>query len=83
VTSGYWTVARSGRVATFGQALNAGSIPGGEHVRDIVAMAATATGEGYWLLSQSGVVYPMGDASLLPGVEVAPSAPRVAIAGAS
>ena len=81
--SGYWTVARSGRVATFGNALNAGSVPGGEHVHDIVAMAADPTGNGYWLLSQSGVVYPMGDASLLPGVEVAPDATLVAIAGAS
>jgi hypothetical protein len=81
--SGYWTVARTGRVGTFGQALNAGSIPGGEHVNDIVAIAATPSGGGYWLLGKSGQVYPMGDAALLPGVEVAPSAPMTAIAAAS
>lgn len=81
--SGYWTVARTGRVAAFGQAVNAGSIPGGEHVHDIVAMAADATGDGYWLVGASGVVYPMGDASIQPGVEVAPDATLTAITGAA
>ena len=31
----------------------------------IVAMASTADGRGYWLVSSSGRVYPFGDAARL------------------
>ncbi|HXQ62399.1 MAG TPA: fibronectin type III domain-containing protein, partial [Acidimicrobiales bacterium] len=49
--AGYEVVGADGGVFTFGNASFDGSLPGtGTHVHDVVGMAATADGGGYWLV---------------------------------
>ena len=47
----------------FGDAANHGSLAGVKGSRDIVGIAATIDGGGYWLVSSSGSVSDFGDAA--------------------
>lgn len=74
-SSGYWLVGRDGGVFAFGSAMYYGSLPGtpptpgcfpgAAHcgpVLPVVAMASTADGGGYWLVTAIGQVFPYGNA---------------------
>jgi hypothetical protein len=66
---GYRLVARDGGVFGFGKATFLGSLPKGHvHSLDVVGMATTPTGKGYWLARSDGRVYPFGDAQRFGGV---------------
>jgi hypothetical protein len=55
---GYWFVARDGGVFSYGDAEFHGSVPAlGEHVTNIVGMAADPATDGYWLVGADGGVY--------------------------
>ena len=57
-------VASDGGVFAFGDAKFAGSCPGiGGCSGAAVAVMPDASGNGYWLVTQSGLVYPFGDAA--------------------
>jgi len=56
-------VGKNGAVYHFGDAANHGSLAGGKGSRDIVGIAATIDGGGYWLVSASGSVSHFGDAA--------------------
>ncbi len=63
---GYWEVGADGGVFSYGGAKFYGSLPGDKiKSRNIVGMCATPTGNGYWLLSSTGNVYPFGQAPKL------------------
>jgi hypothetical protein len=51
---------------------------GGEHVSDIVGLAPTADGRGYWLIDAAGHVYAYGDAATHPAIR--PAHPVIGIA---
>jgi surface antigen len=60
---GYWTVDANGTVSAHGASRVVGARPSlraGEMVR---AISVTASGNGYWLYSSGGRVFPAGDAS--------------------
>ncbi|HEU5287631.1 MAG TPA: Ig-like domain-containing protein, partial [Candidatus Limnocylindria bacterium] len=69
---GYWLVDANGQVSAFGDAIGFGSLPrtghdeeddrSGDDRSDIVAIGATARGDGYWLASASGQVFAFGAA---------------------
>ncbi|MDQ3107153.1 MAG: peptidoglycan recognition protein family protein, partial [Actinomycetota bacterium] len=59
-TTGYWVLGRDTGLYTFGNAPFAGGA--GEIPAPAVSMAATVTGQGYWLLSANGRVSAYGDA---------------------
>jgi len=65
---GYWTVDVSGKVISYGDAVNYGGLTVNETPRAqggvgvVTDMAVTSTGAGYWLLQENGVVTPFGDA---------------------
>ena len=47
----------------FGDAAFLGSLPGrGIHVGNVVGIAATPSGAGYWVIGGDGIVYAFGDA---------------------
>jgi len=50
---GYRMVARDGGIFTFGDAKFSGSL-GGRGISDVVGMAGTPTGKGYWILRKFG-----------------------------
>jgi len=60
---GYWMVAASGGVTSFGDAVGYGSVsslpPGGR----IVGMSPTPTDHGYWLVGADGGIFSFGDAA--------------------
>ena len=57
-------VASDGGVFAFGDAHFAGSCPGSAAARDAaVAVVPDATGQGYWVVTQTGHVYAFGDAT--------------------
>ena len=59
-------VASDGGVFAFGDAHFAGSCPGiGGCSGAAVAVVPDASGEGYWVVTQTGHVYTFGDAALL------------------
>jgi len=59
-------VGSNGDVYAFGGAKFYGSLPDDEvKTRTIVSICSTKNGDGYWLLSSTGTVYPFGDASKL------------------
>jgi hypothetical protein len=53
---------RTGPVVPFGSAASYGSLSGVELRAPIVGMAATATGDGYWLVARDGGIFSFGDA---------------------
>ena len=54
---------------------------GGLHLNaDIVGMAGTGDGKGYWLAASDGGIFAFGDASYLGSAQVASSQPVVGIA---
>ena len=56
-------VARDGGIFSFGDAPFYGSVPGkGLHVDDVVGMAPTPSGNGYWIARSGGEIYSFGDA---------------------
>ncbi len=59
---GYWLVASSGDVLTFGDAGFYGSEGGKSMSAPIVGMADTPDGKGYWLVGADGGVFSFGDA---------------------
>ena len=61
---GYWFVAADGGVFSFPADPRRfhGSLGDRTLPAPVVAMASTATGNGYWLLGRDGKLYPFGDA---------------------
>ncbi|MDA8359934.1 MAG: hypothetical protein M0Z95_27355, partial [Actinomycetota bacterium] len=63
-----------GGIYAFGDAGYMGSLPGlGVSVDDVVGMASTPDGGGYWLVSRTGGIYAFSDAGYmgsLPGLGV-------------
>jgi hypothetical protein len=63
-TGGYWLFTSTGRVQPFGAAGMFGGLAG-KTDQQIVAMASTSTGLGYWLLGEKGKIGAFGDAPRL------------------
>jgi predicted outer membrane repeat protein len=60
--TGYYLVGKDGGVFAFHTTF-AGSLPGiGDHVDDVVGIAATADDKGYWVVEADGAVHAFGDA---------------------
>jgi len=59
---GYWVVATTGGIFSFGDARFFGSTGALAFNRPIVGMAATADGGGYWLVAADGGIFSFGDA---------------------
>ena len=55
-------VAQDGGIFTFGDASFLGSTGNFSLNQPIVGMAATASGNGYWLVAQDGGIFTFGDA---------------------
>ncbi|HVX20453.1 MAG TPA: NPCBM/NEW2 domain-containing protein [Acidimicrobiales bacterium] len=60
---GFWTVSRTGKVSTQGDATFYGDASAISLNAPIVGIAATFDGHGYWLLGSDGGVFSYGDAS--------------------
>ncbi len=75
VVAGHRMVASDGGVFDFGADSYSGSLPGlGITVNDVVGMATTADGGGYWLVGRDGGVFAFGDAvyhGSVPGAGIA------------
>ena len=56
------TSATAGPVLPFGTAASYGSLQGADLHQPIVGMAATTTGNGYWLVAADGGIFSFGDA---------------------
>ena len=71
----------SGNVYAFGKGISAhGSLVSHHiHVTDIVGLALTADGAGYWLAGSKGAVYNFGDARALKLTVKAPDLPITGI----
>jgi hypothetical protein len=59
---GYWIVSPNGSVATYGTAVNYGSMAGKHLNKPIVGIAATPDGKGYWMVATDGGIFSFGDA---------------------
>jgi hypothetical protein len=71
--AGYRLVARDGGVFTFGEAVFWGSL-GGRGITDVVGIAQTPTGNGYWILRKFGGTAPTSQSCMqlpCPGPSVA------------
>jgi hypothetical protein len=66
-TLGYWTLGRDSALYSFGQSSYYGG--SGQVPAPVVSMAATPSGNGYWLLSANGRVTPYGDATFVGSTE--------------
>jgi hypothetical protein len=70
-------VAADGGIFAFGDAVFFGSVPGvGAHITNVVGMAATPSGKGYWMDGNDGGVFAFGDAGFfgsIPGLGIAVS----------
>ncbi len=62
---GYWLVATTGGIFTFGDARFFGSTGAMTLNKPIVGMAATPDGGGYWLVAGDGGVFALGNAPFL------------------
>ena len=62
-------VAGDGGMFDFGDARYAGSLGEKALPAPVVGMVATSTGKGYWLATQSGKVYVLGDAESYGSLE--------------
>ena len=58
----HWQVTTAGQVLALGESQHFGDLTDGASVRDVVAIAANASGLGYWLARSSGVTATFGDA---------------------
>jgi hypothetical protein len=70
---GYWLVTNAGNVSKHGSDIGFyGDPPGlGKHISNIVAMAATSDGKGYYLVGSDGGIFTFGDARFhgsVPGI---------------
>ena len=70
---GYWVVTAAGNVSKHGTDIGFyGDPPGlGKHISNIVAMAATSDGQGYYLVGSDGGIFTFGDARFhgsVPGI---------------
>ena len=70
---GYWVVTAAGNVSKHGTDIGFyGDPPGlGKHISNIVAMAATSDGKGYYLVGSDGGIFTFGDARFhgsVPGI---------------
>ncbi len=64
---GYWLVNSGGNVLAFGSALAEGDLTvdaAGEPSGEVVGMATTPSGHGYWLAADDGKVYGFGDTNV-------------------
>jgi hypothetical protein len=61
---GYWIVATSGAVSSFGDGPRMGSAPA-RLSRPVVGLAPTPSGGGYWLVGADGGIFSFGDATFL------------------
>ena len=81
-TSGYALVARDGGIFDFGDPGFFGSLPGlGLDVSDVVGVAPTPSGHGYWIVRSGGQVYPFGNAKTFRGYTASGCDRVVAIIG--
>ncbi|MFI5240394.1 MAG: hypothetical protein ACHQUB_01645, partial [Candidatus Saccharimonadia bacterium] len=60
---GYWVSTNQGDVGSFGSAAALGGLRGIALHAPIVGMAATPSGNGYWLLAADGGIFTFGDAT--------------------
>ena len=70
---GYWLVTNAGNVSKHGSDIGFyGDPPGlGKHISNIVAMAASSDGKGYYLVGSDGGIFTFGDARFdgsVPGI---------------
>jgi hypothetical protein len=75
-------VASDGGIFSFGDAVFFGSQGGSSPADPVVAMAATATGKGYWVASSGGAVKGFGDATAAGSLPSRPTLPIVGLAPA-
>ncbi|HWE56330.1 MAG TPA: hypothetical protein VG435_12510, partial [Acidimicrobiales bacterium] len=61
-TGGGWEAYSSGQVVPFGGAVSHGSLAGIHLSQPIVGIAATPSGNGYWLVASDGGIFSFGDA---------------------
>ena len=61
----HWQVTTTGQVLALGESQHFGDLTDEGFVRDVVAVAANASGLGYWLARSNGVTATFGDALLL------------------
>jgi hypothetical protein len=66
-------VGDTGNVFAFGDARNDGSLSGHHFTGSVVAIIANPTGNGYWVVTSTGGVYPFGGAEHLTGLSSATS----------
>ncbi len=71
--AGLWMTDASGRVEASAGAQHRGDVSTFELRRPVVAMAATPTGNGYWLVASDGGVFAFGDAPFLGSTGASPS----------
>jgi hypothetical protein len=63
--NGLWSMDRTGKVITWGDAVNYGDLDVAatdERPNDVYGLAPTPTGQGYWILTGDGTVHCFGDA---------------------
>ncbi|MEE3257079.1 MAG: S8 family serine peptidase [Actinomycetota bacterium] len=58
----HWQVTAAGKVLALGESQHFGDLSDDLSVEDVVAIAANASGLGYWVARSNGVVSPFGDA---------------------
>ena len=64
----HWQVTTAGKVLAIGESQHFGDLADDASVNNVTAIAANATGLGYWLARANGAVMAFGDASPLDGV---------------
>ncbi|MEC9269329.1 MAG: hypothetical protein VYC75_01935, partial [Actinomycetota bacterium] len=64
----HWQVTTDGKVLALGESQHFGDLADDASVNNVTAIAANATGRGYWLARANGAVVAFGDASPLDGV---------------
>ncbi len=60
--TGYWIASGTGKVFSFGNLVNAGSVRARALKTPIIGVCGRQTGRGYWMFGSDGRVFPFGDA---------------------
>ena len=64
----HWQVTTDGKVLALGESQHFGDLAEGDLARNVTAIAANATGRGYWVARSNGAVAAFGDALPLEGL---------------
>ena len=64
----HWQVTTAGKVLALGESQHFGDLANEASVKNVTAIAANATGRGYWVARSNGVVSAFGDALPLEGL---------------